>query len=197
MEGLQVALSEGGFELFEPDDSNLLEDESLDYVVVGLDRRLTEAKAERAMLCIRAGAECFATHRDRKVNTNRGFLTGAAKTVGAVAERAGVERRVIGKPEKPIFDQAIAALGFPHQEIAMVGDNQLTDILGGRRAGLHTVLVLSGVTSRLDLESDGVKAPDSEVIEPDEICDDLRQWADQLTARDPEYAPPAQYRPGT
>lgn len=181
MEGLQVALSRGGFELVEQD-AEPADGASLDYVVVGLDRQLAQPKAERAARCIRAGAQFVATNRDRKVNTNRGFVTGAAKTVGAVADLAGIEPRVVGKPEQPIFDQAIAALGMEPHEIAMVGDSLLTDVLGGRRAGLHTVLVLSGVTSRLDLESEEARDPAGDPVEPDETYDDLAQWVDQLKA---------------
>lgn len=194
MDGLRVALRGCGFELFDLEDLEPGQEQILDYVVVGLDRQLTQPKAEIAARCIRAGAQFVATNRDRKVNTNRGFVTGAAKTVGAVADLAGTEPRVVGKPEQPIFDQAIVALGMEPHKIAMVGDNLLTDVLGGRQAGLRTVLVLSGVTSRLDLESEEARDPDGNRVEPDEIYGDLSHWVDQLTEQDPESAPPARYR---
>jgi len=54
---------------------------------------------------------------------------------------------VIGKPEPSIFWQALARLGTPAEFTAAIGDRPETDIVGGQRAGLRTIAVLTGVGS--------------------------------------------------
>ncbi len=61
----------------------------------------------------------------------------------ALADATGVEPVFFGKPYPEAFDDVLARLpGIPHDRIAMVGDTLHTDVLGGRAAGLGTVLVL-------------------------------------------------------
>jgi ribonucleotide monophosphatase NagD (HAD superfamily) len=55
---------------------------------------------------------------------------------------------VIGKPNTVMIEQALERLGAHPSETGMLGDRLETDILAGRRAGLSTILVLSGVTDR-------------------------------------------------
>ena len=108
-------------------------------------------------------------------------VTGAAKTVGVVAEASGVEPLVIGKPEKPIFDLALDRLALPREQVLMVGDNLETDVLGGVRAGVQTALVLSGVTSRQDLETYREwRLASREAPEPHHVVDDLDALVDRL-----------------
>jgi ribonucleotide monophosphatase NagD (HAD superfamily) len=63
---------------------------------------------------------------------------------------------------------ALARKGMERERTAVVGDRLDTDVLGGKEAGLTTILVLSGVTTRLDLESSS--------IEPDMVFEDLRHF---------------------
>jgi ribonucleotide monophosphatase NagD (HAD superfamily) len=72
---------------------------------------------------------------------------------------------IAGKPERHLFEMALEALGcsfgpdsnqkeqLPKGRVAMVGDRVSSDVEGGRRAGLETVLVLSGTTSRQQAEA--------------------------------------------
>ena len=53
---------------------------------------------------------------------------------------------IVGKPSPIILEVALASLGVPADDAVMVGDRIETDIAMGRRSGLHTILVLSGVT---------------------------------------------------
>jgi ribonucleotide monophosphatase NagD (HAD superfamily) len=66
---------------------------------------------------------------------------------------------IVGKPSPIILEVALAALGVPPAEAVMVGDRIETDIAMGRRAGLHTILVLSGIT-RADDPRIAESAPD-------------------------------------
>jgi len=58
---------------------------------------------------------------------------------------------VIGKPESIIVNQAIKLLGIDKKDVAMVGDNYYTDILAGIHAGIETILVHTGVTTKEEL----------------------------------------------
>jgi 4-nitrophenyl phosphatase len=67
--------------------------------------------------------------------------------LAAVETASGKIAEIGGKPERHLFDQARALIGDAEQ-VAMVGDRIASDIEGGRRAGLATILVLSGASSR-------------------------------------------------
>jgi glycerol-1-phosphatase len=67
--------------------------------------------------------------------------------LAAVETASGRRAEIAGKPERHLFEMARAALGGA-ERVAMVGDRITSDIEGGRRVGLETVLVLSGTTTR-------------------------------------------------
>jgi 4-nitrophenyl phosphatase len=94
--------------------------------------------------------------------------------VAAVAAASGVLPVVIGKPETPMLEMAMARLGTPPAETVMIGDRLDTDILAGVRAGMPTVLVLSGVSTREDLAT-------AEAL-PDVIVSDLPSLVQALAA---------------
>jgi len=58
-----------------------------------------------------------------------------------VLDRLDLPAHWFGKPFGACFDDALARLGLPADRVAMVGDTLHTDILGGRAAGLGTVLI--------------------------------------------------------
>ena len=64
--------------------------------------------------------------------------------------RETAERRAVGKPEQVIFDIARSLLAGCRR-VAIVGDNLAADIAGGKRAGLTTILVLTGTSGRDDV----------------------------------------------
>ena len=75
--------------------------------------------------------------------------------LAAVEVAGGTEATVVGKPEPYIFDIARSLLTGCRQ-VAIVGDNLAADIAGGSRAGLLTILVLTGTATRADLPSAAV-----------------------------------------
>jgi len=56
-----------------------------------------------------------------------------------------------------MFQQAMARMGSQAETTVMIGDRLETDILGGQRAGLGTILVLSGVSAEADIEQMGIR----------------------------------------
>lgn len=142
--GLYMALEECGFELVETD---------ADFVVMGMDRDITYEKLTRGALNIRNGAKFVATNGDVALPTERGFLPGAGSLISVLSVTTGVTPTFIGKPESIIVDQAIEVLGTTKEETLMIGDNYATDILAGINAGIDSLLVFTGVTTKKDLET--------------------------------------------
>lgn len=140
-------------------------DDRPDFVVAGLDMTLTYDKLREATWAIRRGATFIASNPDVTYPTEYGEAPGAGAIVAALQVASGVVPRVLGKPEPGIFTQALTRLGTAAQETAMVGDRVETDIVGGQRAGLRTILVLSGVTKEADL----TRLP----VQPDWVFPDL------------------------
>jgi hypothetical protein len=73
-----------------------------------------------------------------------------------VTAATGLRPEVIGKPEPALFEAALAGLG-PSQSL-VVGDRLDTDIVGANKVGLHSLLVLSGVSRPRDLVLAGAPA---------------------------------------
>ena len=144
------------------------------HVVVGWDRQLTYAKLVEACLLIRAGATFIGTNPDVTYPDARGIVPGNGATLAALRVSTSVEPIIIGKPQPEMMIQAMQRLGSTPQNTAVLGDRLDTDILGGQNAGLTTLLVLSGVTSREAVLADS--------IQPDYIFEDIREIAAKLLA---------------
>ena len=128
-------------------------DEPVRYMVVGLDRSLTFAKLQRAFAAVRAGAIFIATNQDPTYPMEEGReIPGGGSMVAALQYALGAAPIAIGKPEPYTLLEILRLAGGRPEEAMMVGDRLDTDIRVGRRVGLKTVLPLTGVTSRADLE---------------------------------------------
>ncbi len=137
--GLTTALWEAGY---------TLTDRSPDYVVLGETRTYSFENLTRAVRLILGGARFIATNPDTIGPGPDGPLP-ATGSVGALISRAtGVEPYYVGKPNPLMMRSALNALNAHSETTVMVGDRMDTDIVAGLEAGLRTVLVLSGVTSR-------------------------------------------------
>lgn len=124
-------------------------EERVDYVVVGLDKGFTYAKLERAYREIMGGAAFIATNRDPTYPLEEGReIPGGGTMVAAIECAVGQPPRVIGKPEPFALERILRQSSTAKGEAVLVGDRLDTDILAGRRAGVRTVLALTGVTSR-------------------------------------------------
>jgi 4-nitrophenyl phosphatase len=135
--GLTEALTERGFSL---------STDGAEYVVVGMDRGLTWDKLARATLNIRAGALFIGTNPDRTLPTEKGITHGNGAVLAALQAATDVAPRIMGKPEPLMYQQAQMRLGGSPQNTAALGDRLETDILGAVRAGIPSILVLSGVS---------------------------------------------------
>ncbi len=118
-----------------------------------------------AALAIRAGALWVATNVDPTLPSDRGILPGNGAIVAALRTATGAEPQVAGKPAAPLMRDAVQRSGAQHPLV--VGDRLDTDIAGGHAAGLPTLLVLTGVSTPMDV----LRAPIGQ--RPDYIGADL------------------------
>lgn len=155
-DGLWAALRQAGFELVES---------GAEYVVVGMDFSATYERMAEATLQIRAGAQFIGTNPDKTFPSERGIVPGNGALLAFLEAATGVTPTVIGKPETAMLEQALARMNASAATTAMLGDRLETDILAGKRAGLATLLVLSGIADRAMLA-------ESEV-QPDLVFEDV------------------------
>ena len=167
MDGVREALAKQGFVLSEGDGAAA--------VVVGIDWNVTYEQLKRASLLIRAGAIFVGTNPDATYPAPEGIIPGNGALLAAIETATGVKPIVVGKPEPILYQQAIQRLGTPPDAIAALGDRLETDILGGIRAGVKTILVMSGVTTPEQLAASEYR-PDW-VFE--DILDLMKRWEDQ------------------
>jgi len=138
MDGVRQALTRRGFVLGEEDAL---------AVVVGIDWHVTYEQLKRASLLIRAGAKFIGTNPDATFPSPEGIIPGNGALLAAIETASGVKPIVVGKPEPILYQQALRRLNTPLDATAALGDRLETDILGGIRIGLKTILVMSGVTT--------------------------------------------------
>lgn len=143
-EGIRTALMEKGFEMVE---------DGADVVVSGIDRSISYEKLALGAINIRNGARFISTNGDIAIPTERGLLPGNGSLTSVLTVSTETQPTFIGKPEKVIMEQAMKVLGVPRSDVLMVGDNYHTDIKAGMNAGMDTLLVHTGVTTKAHLET--------------------------------------------
>ena len=156
-DGLREALTSIDVEV--NDDENSV---SADFVVVGFDQNFNYAALRRASFAIQGGAQLIACNADASFPAADGLWPGAGSLVAAIETASGVTAEVMGKPHEQMMRSTQRHLGDASR-IAIAGDRPNTDLEGGRVMGWTTILVLSGVTSREDLQS--LATPPDIVIE--------------------------------
>lgn len=151
-----------------------------DAVLVGLDRDFDYAIMNCAMNIVRSGALFVTINRDPVLPIAGGFIPGCGALAAAIEVASGVTPEVVGKPEPMLLQEAMHMLSSQPDETVMVGDGLQVDILAGQNAGTQTLLVLSGSSSKEDLE----KSP----IKPDHVYDNLADLMKELT-QEPSSTP--------
>jgi NagD protein len=137
--GLTQALHEAGY---------VLTDRDPDYVVVGETTSLNYERMTQAVRLVSEGARFIATNPDPS-GPGEGGLVPACGAITAFIEAAtGVQPYFVGKPNALMMRTALRYLNEHSENAIMVGDRMDTDIRVGTEAGLETVLVLTGVSTR-------------------------------------------------
>ena len=134
-------------------------------VVIGLDRKLSYEKLDNGLQFLRAGARLVGSYGGAVYMGDRGPALSAGSIIKALEFASGKKAVMIGKPSPRMFTLALQLANEKAGKAVMVGDQIETDVVGARKAGVHTVLVLTGVETR---ESVGRSK-----IKPDMIIDNL------------------------
>lgn len=142
--GITTALHEAGF---------VMTDTDPDYVVVGETRNYSFEAITRAIRLILGGARFIVTNPDATGPSVEGPLPATGAVAALITKATGREPYVVGKPNPMMFRSAMNKIGAHSENTAMIGDRMDTDIVAGIEAGLHTILVLTGISDRAELDS--------------------------------------------
>jgi NagD protein len=141
--GLTTALHEAGYTLTEREP---------DYVVLGETRTYSFERITHAIRLIASGARFIATNPDTTGPSPEGPLPATGSVAALISRATGAAPYFVGKPNPLMMRSALNTLDAHSEETAMIGDRMDTDVVAGLEAGLETILVLTGVTSRADAE---------------------------------------------
>ena len=130
----------------------VLTDQKPEYVVLGETTSYSFERITRAIRFVSDGARFIATNPD-VIGPGEGGIVPATGAVAALISAAtGIKPYFIGKPNPLMMRSALRTLNAHSEDSAMIGDRMDTDIIAGIESGLRTILVLSGVTSREQVE---------------------------------------------
>jgi NagD protein len=141
--GLTTALHESGYTLTEREP---------DYVVLGETRTYSFERITRAIRLVAAGARFIATNPDVTGPAPEGPLPATGSVAALISRATGIDPYFVGKPNPLMMRSALNALDAHSESTAMIGDRMDTDVVSGLEAGLETILVLTGVTTRAEAE---------------------------------------------
>ena len=142
-DGLRTAVIDAGFELVKTSDDQPA------GVIQGFAPEVAWTDLAEASYAIQGGAKWVATNQDWTIPREKGMAPGNGTLVSAVHTAVGILPPVAGKPEPEIFHVAVRSTGA--QKALFVGDRIDTDITGANRAGIDSVLVLTGVSGRKEV----------------------------------------------
>lgn len=154
--GLTTALHEAGYIMSESDP---------DYVVVGETRQYSFEAITQAIRFIDAGARFIITNPDATGPTPYGVVPATGSFAAMITKATGKEPYVVGKPNPMMFRSALNQIGAHSENTGMIGDRMDTDVIAGIEAGLHTVLVRTGISD----DAEVARYP----FRPDEVLDSV------------------------
>lgn len=127
-------------------------DPSIGGVLLGFDTELTFQKLEDVCVLLRRDLPYLATNPDLVCPTWYGFVPDCGSVSEMIFNATGKTPRFIGKPEPDMILLALERTGYAKSEALIIGDRVYTDIAAGVRAGIDSVLVLSGEGTAADAE---------------------------------------------
>ncbi|WP_434811102.1 HAD-IIA family hydrolase [Microbacterium sp. bgisy189] len=154
--GLTTALHEAGY---------IMTETQPDYVVVGETRQYSFEAITKAIRFINDGARFIVTNPDATGPTPWGVVPATGAFAALITKATGREPYVVGKPNPMMFRSALNQIGAHSETTGMIGDRMDTDVVAGIEAGLHTVLVRTGISDDAEI----AKYP----FRPDEILDSV------------------------
>ncbi|MFM1984008.1 MAG: hypothetical protein RL723_443 [Actinomycetota bacterium] len=127
-------------------------DSNPDYVVLGETRNFNFENLTKAIRLINAGARFIATNPDATGPSADGPLPATGSVAALITKATGMEPYIVGKPNPMMFRSAMRKIGAHSESTGMIGDRMDTDVVAGIEAGLHTVLVLTGIADDAEIK---------------------------------------------
>ena len=127
-------------------------DNNPDYVVLGETRNFNFENLTKAIRLINAGARFIATNPDATGPSADGPLPATGSVAALITKATGMEPYIVGKPNPMMFRSAMRKIGAHSESTGMIGDRMDTDVVAGIEAGLHTVLVLTGIADDAEIK---------------------------------------------
>jgi NagD protein len=140
--GITTALHEAGF---------IMTETSPDYVVVGETRNYSFEAITKAIRLINNGARFIATNPDATGPSADGPMPATGAIAALITKATGKEPYIVGKPNPMMFRSALNKIGAHSENTGMIGDRMDTDVVAGIEAGLHTILVLTGISDEKEI----------------------------------------------
>jgi NagD protein len=123
-----------------------------DYVVLGETRNFSFENLTKAIRLINAGARFIATNPDATGPSAEGVLPATGAVAALITKATGKDPYIVGKPNPMMFRSAMRKIGAHSQSNGKIGDRMDTDVVAGIEAGLHTVLVLTGIADEAEIQ---------------------------------------------
>jgi NagD protein len=123
-----------------------------DYVVLGETRNFNFENLTKAIRLINDGARFIATNPDATGPSAEGPLPATGAVAALITKATGMEPYIVGKPNPMMFRSAMKKIDAHSSTTGMIGDRMDTDVIAGIEAGLHTVLVLTGIADEAEIK---------------------------------------------
>jgi len=162
--GILTALHDAGF---------IMTETAPDFVVVGETRNYSFEAITKAIRLINDGARFIVTNPDATGPSADGPLPATGAIAALITKATGKDPYVVGKPNPMMFRSALNKIGAHSKRTGMIGDRMDTDVVAGIEAGLHTVLVLTGISDTAEIE----KYP----FRPDEVVQSVADLLPRIT----------------
>ncbi len=130
-----------------------MNDVNPEYVVLGETRTYCFEKIEKAIELVNKGAKLIGANPDTIGVTEKGVMPATGSLIAPIEIATGKKAYFVGKPNPLMLRHGLRKLGCHSEEIAFIGDRMDTDIIAGIESNLDTVLVLSGVTAKEDIDN--------------------------------------------
>ncbi len=129
-----------------------MNDVNPDYVVVGETSSYSFESIQKAVTLVLGGAKLIGTNSDLTGPVEGGIAPACRALTAPIELATGRSAYFVGKPNPLMMRTGLKLLGCHSAEAAMIGDRMDTDVIAGIETGLDTVLVLSGVTTRKEID---------------------------------------------
>ena len=120
-------------------------------MVLGETRNLSFDALTKAVRLINKGARFIATNPDVTGPSNEGPIPATGSVAALITAATGKSPYIVGKPNPMMFRSAMRKIDVHSKDTAMIGDRMDTDVVAGIEAGLHTILVRTGISDDAEI----------------------------------------------